>query len=398
MSRLETILGVFSAFVFVLFMAIAPAVITIPERAPLEARTASSTIAELTNVTLPPLTLPPLTNKASSTSPIALEASATPVPASTTPIIPPKKTAIAPKAKPIPQTTNTAAVTPAPTPTPFPVSDNSDLNAAAIRVRGALVNIICYVPAGSTLHSISGSGILVDPKGIILTNAHVAQYYLLKDRGVSCQIRTGNPATDRYRARLIYISPAWIQANAKVLTQDAPSGTGENDYALLGIISSANNDPLPAAFPYIPPAIGAPSAGSPVVIASYGAQFLQTSEIQRSLFPTIVFGSVKELYTFVTNTPDVLALGGSAAAQEGSSGGGVASATGLLVGTITTSTVTGTTDTRELNAITLSYIRGAYASATGEALDELLARPVLDSIDRFTPKVPDLEALLTANL
>ena len=96
--------------------------------------------------------------------------------------------------------------------------------------------------------------------------------------------------------------------------------------------------------------------GTPVVIASYGAQFLEQSQVQSALFPTVVFGSVKDIFTFATNTIDVLALGGSAAAQEGSSGGGVSDAAGKLVGTITTSTTKGTTDTRSLSAITASYI------------------------------------------
>jgi len=293
---------------------------------------------------------------------------------------------------------------PEPTPVPVPVSapapvfEPAALDRSAATLRAALVNIICYVPIGSGLQSISGSGIIVDAKGFILTNAHIAQYFLLADRGAECAVRTGSPAADRYDAALAYIPSAWLIANADVLTQTAPSGTGEYDFAFLSITGSATSAALPTEFPSVPLAQVPPPAGTPVVIASYGAQFLQSSQVQSSLFPTIVFGSVKEVYTFVTNTIDVLALGGSAAAQEGSSGGGVADVSGELVGTITTSTIEGATETRSLDAITASYIRSAYASATGSALDLLLAKSPVTAADDFAPQIPALEAILTAHL
>lgn len=278
------------------------------------------------------------------------------------------------------------------------IVDQVALDVSASALRNALVNIICYAPAGGTLHSISGSGVFIDSKGIILTNAHIAQYFLLKDRGVYCAIRSGSPATDRYEAKLIYISPAWLRANPNVLTKTAPNGTGEYDFALLAISKSSTNSPFPSLFPFLPLSTTPPVTGTPVVIASYGAQFLQSDQVASNLSPTIVFGSVKDIFTFATNTIDVLALGGSAAAQEGSSGGGVADASGNLVGTITTSTITGATDTRSLDAITASYIRAEYATETGQALDLLLAKSTDTSITDFSSQIPDLEKIITANL
>jgi hypothetical protein len=260
------------------------------------------------------------------------------------------------------------------------------------------VNILCYVPEGSGLHSISGSGIIIDPKGIILTNAHVAQYFLLADRGASCTIRTGSPAVDSYGAALIYISPAWINANADILTKVAPSGTGEYDFALLAVTKSIGFGTLPNVFPSVSLATTPPQSGTAVVIATYGAQFLESNQVRFSLFPTVVFGSVKDVFTFGTNTIDVLALGGSVAAQEGSSGGGVADASGNLVATITTSTIEGATDTRSLDAITASYIRAEYANETSEALDLLFAGSISSAIAKFAPQISTLAAILTANL
>ncbi len=271
-------------------------------------------------------------------------------------------------------------------------------DAAATALRGALVNIMCYAPAASSLHSILGSGIFIDSKGIILTDAHVAQYFLLADRGVSCVIRTGSPATDAYKAALIYISPAWIRANPSVLTQVAPIGTGEYDFALLAVTKSATVAPLPASFPALSLAQTPPAASAPVVIASYGAQFLQTNQIQSALFPTVVFGSVKDVFTFAVDTVDILSLGGSAAAQEGSSGGGVVDANGTLIGSITTSTIEGATDTRSLYAITASYIRSEYEREMGSSIDALLNQPVLYSVADFAQRIPTLESIITAGL
>lgn len=271
---------------------------------------------------------------------------------------------------------------------------NMSFDSSANAVRNALVNILCYAPAGSNLHSISGSGIIIDPKGIILTNAHIGQYFLLADRGVSCSIRSGSPAQDRYTAKLIFISSAWVHANVGVLTEAAPTGSGEYDFAFLAVSDSVRSEPLPSTFPFIRLNGNPPLPGAPIVIASYAAQFLSTTQIQSALFPTVVFGSVKNVLTFNTNTIDVLALGGSAAAQEGSSGGGIADADGNLVGTITTSTVEGATDTRSLDAITTSYIRADYASETAQPLDLFLAEPTEISISAFAPKIPLLESVL----
>ncbi|MBU6388341.1 trypsin-like peptidase domain-containing protein [Patescibacteria group bacterium] len=345
---------------------------------------ASSTLTVISDLAVPTITLP------------SLEPGSGAVTASSAPAIPVPKKVVPPA--PVPAASSSPAAQPVSAPAPLALSDSVELNAAAAALRGALVNIVCYVPVASALHSISGSGVIIDPKGIILTNAHVAQYFLLADRGASCTVRTGSPAADQYDAALIYISPAWLRANANVLTQASPSGTGQYDFAFLAITKSATAAPLPQEFPSLPLAQVPPRSGTPVVIASYGAQFLETSQIQSSLFPTVVFGSVKDVYTFGTNTIDVLALGGSAAAQEGSSGGGIADASGLLAGTITTSTVSGDTSTRSLDAITASYIRGEYASEMGSALDVLLAEPTATAVADFAPKMSTLEAIITAGL
>ena len=382
MQRFAPYLGILAAVLLYIFIVAFSGVVTVVRAPVSNTPVASSTLSVEPGFTLPTITLPSLEPAANT-------------PTSTTAV--PKKI-VPPAKKPAPVPATTPAPVPVVAPAPITPSGSVALDAAASALRGALVNIICYVPLGSGLHSISGSGIFIDSKGIILTNAHVAQYFLLADRGTSCTIRAGSPARDGYEAKLIFISPAWLKANATVLTQTLPSGTGEYDFALLAVSSSATSLALPPSFPSLPLASVPPQAGTPVVIATYGAQFLDPGQIQSGLSPTVVFGSVKDVFTFGTNTIDVLALGGSAAAQEGSSGGGVADASGSLVGTITTSTVSGDTSTRSLDAITASYIRAEYANETGQALDLLLAKPTSAAIAAFASQLPALEAILTANL
>lgn len=281
---------------------------------------------------------------------------------------------------------------------PQPSYTQADVDAATARLQAALVHILCSASKNSGVHSISGSGVIIDPKGFILTNAHVAAYFLLADRGVSCKIRTGSPAQDAYLAAPVFVSPTWIRTNAAVLSEQTPLGTGEHDLAFLAITKSASRKSLPAYFPFVPLSFTATSIGDTVIIGSYGAQELDAKEIKSSLYPTIVLGSVKKIFTFTRTTIDLISLGGSIAAQEGSSGGGAVNPRGELVGTLTTSTVTGDAALRNINAITSSYVRTAFTKESGQGIDLFLKQSTANAVANFAPQIPILEDLLMQGL
>ena len=136
-----------------------------------------------------------------------------------------------------------------------PVISEADLNTEA---RAPLVNIFCTTKEGSVLNSITGSGVMIDRRGIILTNAHIAQFFLLEDYKregyMNCLIRMGAPAKPAFKAEPIYISLPWIEKNAHTLVEENPKGTGEDDFALLRITESVGSGiTIPSIFAYMTP-------------------------------------------------------------------------------------------------------------------------------------------------
>lgn len=270
-----------------------------------------------------------------------------------------------------------------PAATPPSVIAARQLDSAGSGLLKSLVNIVC-ISGVPSIPSISGTGVMIDSRGIILTAAHVAQLLLLQDYlgtdKVQCIIRSGSPARRAYLAEPIYVSPTWIAQNPDTLTTSSPTGTGENDFALLGITGTATSTPLPSSFTATPLASGDPQPQESVAIGSYGAQYLTTSELNYSLYPILVFGSIQDRYTYGTDTVDLVSVVGSAASQEGSSGGGLVNAAGQLIGEITTSSIAGTLTTRSLNAITIGHIRRSYMADTGQDLDTALRQQNISSL------------------
>lgn len=258
-------------------------------------------------------------------------------------------------------------------PYPFPQESVADINAAA---RSALVNILC-TPRGGSLSPISGSGVLIDPRGVILTNAHVAQYVLLSQDprvNLSCVVRIGGPARAQWVPGVLYIPSVWVDAHASEIRTSKPIGTGEHDYALLIVTASATSAPPPPSFPFIQfdtrDAIG--FEGDKVLVASYPAEFLGGIAARYNLFPASSVATIGSLLTFAVRSVDAISLGGIIEAQSGSSGGAVVNAWGRLIGLISTTSSGATTAERDLHALTLSYINRDLNLQSGASLSATL--------------------------
>jgi len=272
--------------------------------------------------------------------------------------------------------------------------------------RNATVNILCLTKSGGIFEPIVGSGVIIDERGVILTNAHVAQFFLLKDYRVpnylNCVIRTGSPAKPTYKAEILYISPTWIEKNAEKIASQNAEGTGEHDYALLYINGVTNNGKLPDSFPALNPHKNADNIkqNNFVLLASYPAGFLGGITVTRDLWITTSISSINKIFTFGSNpshAPDIFSVKGTIGAQEGSSGGAVLDfISGDLLGIIVTRTVGKTTIDRELRILSIPYINSELLGETSKNLKEFLSGNLSEkSLEFSSTTAPKLSKILT---
>jgi len=226
----------------------------------------------------------------------------------------------------------------------------------------------------------TGSGVIIDPRGVVLTNAHVAQPFLLigKDpRGeVECTIRSGDPIERHYTGKLLYLPKAWVAEHAEDITEDNARGTGEHDYALLLITGVKDSSTLfPSSFPFVDFSTTEEHLGLGASVALSGyptTEAVATIEAldQLRVFSTIA--TIDELFTFEEETLDLISLGSTALSYKGSSGGAVVDGWNKVIGLITSSTEGDTVTERKLRAITLSHIDRSLIEHAGFGFDFFL--------------------------
>lgn len=280
----------------------------------------------------------------------------------------------------------------------------------SLHVRDAVVNILCISQDSDVLPSISASGVLISPRGVILTNAHAAQHFLFEEEGLTeCVIRNGNPAEPRYEAELLYLPEAWVIANPDTLTSPVALGTGEHDYAFLLVTSAVKGSKLPSSFTYVTPdpnaSVGEPQTlelqlGTQIVVAGYPSEIFPSNTILSSLLPLSANARIMELFTFSDeNTLDLISLGGSLVAQKGSSGGAVVGADSALKALVVTATDDKVLDDRELRAITLGHIERSLITFTGSGVNVLISGSVEQKVQTFgRSSAPDLADILLQEL
>lgn len=267
----------------------------------------------------------------------------------------------------------------------------------------AIVNIFCTSTTRSQIRTTTGTGFFIHSAGVILTNAHVAQYLLLTRTdtfgATECIVRTGNPASPQYEADILYISPAWIVNNAEFLSDPSPTGTGERDYALLYVTKSVDDSPLPASFPALAldtTLIPRTLTGQTVFATGYPAELLVRDGTSANLIPKQADTTVTDLFTFGSNFADVLALAGSSVGQHGSSGGPITTRQNTAIGMITTKGNDAVDGVGSLRAITLSYINRTIEEETGFPLENVLSGDLAYRAEVFTDvMVPFLTEVIT---
>lgn len=240
----------------------------------------------------------------------------------------------------------------------------------------ALVNIYCTFVTKTTIRTTTGSGFFIHSNGVILTNAHVAQYLLLSETDylgdAECLVRTGDPAKPEYKAELLYISPAWIAKNTTSINDPHPVGTGERDYALLLVTESVTGKPLPEKFPALKiftDPLPVTSKDSGVVVSGYPAFNSNPENFANLIYPLFATSSITNLYTFGSNYADVISLLGSKVGHGGASGGPVTDEKKEVVAMITTKGDDLIDGEGSLRAITISHINRTIEEETGMSLE-----------------------------
>ncbi len=288
---------------------------------------------------------------------------------------------------PSPEIASSPTLTPIVTSSPNSVSLN--LQEKAER---AVVNIYCTSQSGNLITIVTGSGVIIDPRGIILTNAHVADHFLLndylKDPNKSCLIRRGSPAAAAYRADLIYISSSWLRLYGQNINDVyQPQETGAGDYALLAIIGTSGGASLPSTFSYVAPQVTADSlsVGTSVLGIGYPANSLSSAAVVRNLLIKSSALNITATYTFNSNNgKDLIRTNSSVIAERGSSGGGILNQNGDLIALIaTTVTDSGNTSLQDLQAITLNYINSDIRNETGFSLGTYLNKNLNTLVENF---------------
>lgn len=235
----------------------------------------------------------------------------------------------------------------------------------------AVVNLIC-TRNGELVGS--GSGVIVDSRGIILTNAHVGFNFLFDDLHGSgfykCSLRTGTPPYTWYSAKLMHIPKAYIDFTMTRLFAYNDDGVvyGLDDYAFLAITGRTNGTEGLSSYPtLVPQTEELYTVGENVYLAGYPAGLLGGEAILKNLYPVSSPSKIIGIEDIQEETNTVLVFDGSIAGQPGSSGGAVINADGKLIAipTFTDERFVKNTDLNTLNAITVAYINQSLRSDIG---------------------------------
>lgn len=280
------------------------------------------------------------------------------------------------------------------TPTKKP-ADTSSISS----IENVLVNIQCVRQSGNKTSLTNGSGVIISSSGVVLTNSHVAQNFLLKDAGFNCTIRRENIPLYGFTAKPLYISESWIEKNYQQIGSSVPTGTGEYDYALLLITGTTNPTAQLPRFPDLKINVTNEfmDSGDKITVAGYPGIFSSSFEIAKNTTLKTDNVTIKNIFTLAKNSVDVVGTSDTIVAQRGSSGGGAFKDNEL--GGIIVSTNTGSNASKSvLNIITLSYINRAIKNETGKNLSSFVSGNLMLQVEDFATVAPHLTELLMRNL
>lgn len=244
----------------------------------------------------------------------------------------------------------------------------------AFSIEDVVVNIICLERTKTYTRLTSGSGVIISPSGLILTNAHVTYPFLrtpqFNSSLYSCSVRQANIPNYGYNAELVYYPTDWLSYNSEVIKNPNPTGTGENDYAFLQITSALGPTPKQKQFSFASTQVELNDLkeGADITASGYPSSNSGVFEIDTKPGLKIAESKIVDFFTFGSRTHDILQTGVNEVAYRGASGGGIFNKNILYGIVVTTNT---NSQGSYINALTVPYIKRDFKNDTGFDFDTL---------------------------
>lgn len=224
------------------------------------------------------------------------------------------------------------------------------------RFAPAVVQIFCRTQA----LLFSASGVIVNERGLILTNAHVADV-VKKSGEEQCEARHGNPASSFAGVSVVFVA----DTTAKIPDTQVP----QRDLAFLTLRDARES------FAVAPISLAVLDINTPLYTLGYPSEFLQgvaATDRSNLVFSILPVGGLADI-DGNGNTAEGYIFKGGIILQQGSSGTALFRRDGSVAGIIFATTKGATTADRNGIALMTPYIDAILQLETGQGLAEFIA-------------------------